>query len=154
MYIFYFINYCFSIFFLTYFIFNNSFILINSIDFVKTPDDVIIYLHIYDIFISIKNIYVKSFFIFLIMHLNNLINNQNISELNSFLQNYDITYDKSIRIYSKRLNILKNKVGKCIIKIKMDLFKLNECSIVMIFGVLNKTLKRNVPLFYDFYKII
>ena len=111
-------------------------------------------LHIYVIFMNIKNIYIKSFFIFLIIHLNNLINNQNISELNSFLQNYDITYDKSIRIYSKRLNILKNKVGKCIIKIKMDLFKLNECSIVMIFGVLNKTLKRNVPLFYDFYKII
>ena len=87
------------------------------------------------------------------MHLNNLINNQNISELNSFLQNYDITYDKSIRIYSKRLNILKNKVGKCIIKIKMDLFKLNECSIVMIFGVLNETLKKNVPLLYSFYKI-
>lgn len=87
-------------------------------------------------------------------YLNNLINNQNISELNILLQNYDITYDKFIRIYSKRLNILKNKVGKCIIKIKMDLFNLKECSIVMTFGVLNETLKRNVPLFYDFYKII
>lgn len=86
-------------------------------------------------------------------YLNNLINNQNISELNNLLQNYDITYDKFIRIYSKRLNILKNKVGKCIIKIKMDLFKLKECSIVMTFGILNETLKRNVPLFYDFYKI-
>ena len=87
-------------------------------------------------------------------YLNNLINNQNISELNSLLQNYNITYNKFIRIYSKRLNILKNKVSKCIIKIKMDLFKLKECSIAMTFGVLNETLKRNVPLFYDFYKII
>lgn len=86
-------------------------------------------------------------------YLNNLINNQNISELNSLLQNYNITYDKFIRTYSKRLNILKNKVGKCIIKIKMDLFNLEECSIVMTFGVLNETLKKNVPLFYDFYKI-
>ena len=86
-------------------------------------------------------------------YLKNLINSQNISELNNLLQNYDITYDKFIRIYSKRLNILKNKVGKCIIKIKMDLFKLKECSIVMTFGVLNETLKKNVPLLYSFYKI-
>ncbi len=53
-------------------------------------------------------------------YLNNLINNQNISELNNLLQNYDITYDKFIRIYSKRLNILKKKIGKCIIKINVN----------------------------------
>lgn len=87
-------------------------------------------------------------------YLNNLINSQNISELNNILQNYDITYDKFIKIYSKKLNILKKKIGKCIIKIKMDLFDLKEYSIAMTFGMLNETLKKNVPLFYDFYKII
>ena len=35
----------------------------------------------------------------------------------------------------------------------MDLFNLKEYSIVMTFGVLNETLKKNVPLLYSFYKI-
>ena len=57
--------------------------------------------------------------------------------------------------FSKEVNKgrFKKKIDKCIIKIKMDLFDLKEYSIAMTFGMLNETLKKNVPLFYSFYKI-